>query len=79
MRTIQTTATVNADHTVTLKLPDDIPPGERKFVVVVEAAERRTRRPKKKLGWNDWPAHEGRVVDPNCTFSREELYGEDGR
>jgi hypothetical protein len=36
MQTIETTGVVNADHTITLKLPDDFPEGEYRVVVVCE-------------------------------------------
>ena len=40
MRTIETRAVVTEDHTITLTLPEDIPPGECRVVLVIENAGR---------------------------------------
>jgi len=74
MRTIETTAVVGADHTITLKLPDDFPVGECQVVVVTEALA--ASAPGK---WADWPAHDLVMLNPNETFRREDMYGDDGR
>ncbi len=77
MRTIETTAVVNADHTVTLTLPEDIPPGPVKLVLVVEAEPAPPPAPARLTdGWHlldvgPWP--EG------FTVSREQIYDDDGR
>jgi hypothetical protein len=34
MQTIQTTATINPEHQLTIQVPSDIPAGEYKFVLV---------------------------------------------
>jgi hypothetical protein len=75
MRTIETTAVVSADHTMTLTVPADIPAGACKVVVVVEAPPDTPPAP----SWAKWPAHQVALVDPNNTFRREDLYGDDGR
>jgi hypothetical protein len=75
MRTIETTAVVAPDHTITVKLPEDIPPGACRVVVVVGDE---TPAVKPSL-FRDWPAHDLRLTDPNCTFRWEDLYGDDGR
>ena len=36
MKTIQTTAVVGSDHRLTAQVPDDVPPGEHRVVVVIE-------------------------------------------
>ncbi|MBX9579504.1 MAG: hypothetical protein K2X87_04280 [Gemmataceae bacterium] len=68
MRTIETTAVVGPDHTITVKLPDDIPPGEVRVFVTVPSA---TGLPfgLQPIDIGPWP--EG------FTASREQLYGED--
>ena len=71
MRTIETTAVVTAEHTITVKLPDDIPPGEVQVVVVVANGKpTETKLP----SWKDWKPHQVGLVDPNFTFRREDLY-----
>lgn len=76
MRTIETTAVVSADHTMTLQVPADIPAGACKVVVVVDAADspRAAQRP-----WAEWPAHNVTLTDPTNTFRREDLYGDGDR
>jgi hypothetical protein len=36
MTRIETTATIGADRNLTLQLPDDVPPGTHRFVVLVD-------------------------------------------
>ncbi len=74
MRTIETVATVAADHTITLKLPEDIPPGECRVVLVIENG----KPPAERLPFGIEPHNIG-LVDPNNTFRREDMYGDDGR
>ena len=75
MRTIETTGVVNADHTITLKLPDDFPEGECQVVVSSETIHTARNRPDLPpllmLDIGPWP--EGFNV------SREQIYGDDGR
>ena len=73
MRTIETRAVVTADHTITLTVPSDIPPGECRVVLVIENGTPPV------LPWTGWKPHDVRLVDPNDTFRREDLYGDDGR
>lgn len=78
LRTIETRATVTDEGTLTIKVPPDIPPGEHRVVVLIEDATPTTgaepERPPaalKAMDWKAWPA--------DCTFRREDLYGDDGR
>ncbi len=75
MRTIETTGMVNADHTITLTLPDDFPEGECQVVVVASEA----KPPARKLNWADLPPLDLVMLNPNDTFRREDMYGDDGR
>ncbi len=78
MRTIETTANVAADGTLTARVPLDIPPGEHRAVLVIEE---RVHSPDEGAGelladlepleWAAWPA--------DASFRREDLYGDDGR
>jgi hypothetical protein len=81
MRTIETVATIDADGTLTAKLPPDIEPGQHRVVVVIDEARtepaergRSESFPVLELHafpWTNWPA--------DATFRREDLYDDDGR
>jgi hypothetical protein len=75
MRTLETTAIVAADRTITLKLPDDVPEGKVDLVVVMSSEPSRSPR----IDWATWTAHDLQLADPNATFRREDIYGDDGR
>jgi hypothetical protein len=75
MRTVETTATVTPDHTVTVRVPDDIPAGACRVVLVIDAAP---PAPTGQYPFGIKP-HDVGLVDPNFTFRREDLYGDDGR
>ena len=74
MRTIETTATVTKEGTLTVQVPNDIPPGVHTVLVVIETTTA-PNRPRLELAAFDlsgaWPT--------NCRFSCEDLYGDDGR
>ena len=44
MRTIETTATITAEGTLTVQVPPDIPPGPHHVVVLIEAREEQRNR-----------------------------------
>ena len=75
MRTIETTAEVGPDGKLVVQLPPDIPPGPHRVVVVVE--EQPAERPKREP--MTFSAYDVELIDPNMTFRREDLYGDDGR
>jgi len=78
MQTIETTATVLPDGTLTVSVPRTIAPGVHRVVAVIEEAtaaagpgtqgEAIDLRPLPLPGWPD-----------DATFRREELYGDDSR
>ena len=76
MRTIETTAVVTPEHTITVQLPPDIPPGSHRVVVVIE---RNGAPAPPTVSWREWTPHDTGPVDPANTFRREDLYGDDGR
>jgi hypothetical protein len=76
MRAVTATAIVREDHLLTVQLPADIPPGVHEVVIVLQEA---ASRPQQALSFKDWPAHNVGLVDPNMTFRREDIYGDDGR
>jgi hypothetical protein len=71
-RTLETTAIVTADHTITLKPPDEVPEGRCQVVVTLKNCQ---SEGKASLALNlipgPWP--EG------FTASREQIYDDDGR
>jgi hypothetical protein len=75
MRALTTKAIVRPDHTLTLQIPEDIPPGLRTVVVVLEdLGEIRQERVALKF-----KPHPVGPADPACTYRREDMYGDDGR
>ncbi len=75
MRALTATAVVRPDHTLTLQVPADIPPGPRTVVVVFEDP-REVRQERIAIKFNPHPVG---PVDPACTYRREDLYDDDGR
>lgn len=75
MRALTVTAVVRPDHTLTVQVPADIPPGVRTAVVVLEDANETSPRPA-SLTFHPHPVG---PVDPSCTYRREDMYGDDGR
>jgi hypothetical protein len=75
MRVITATANVGADHTLVLQLPPDIPPGSLAVVVVLEDTQEQ-RRATAPLAFHP---HQVGPVFSECTYRREDIYGDDGR
>lgn len=73
MRTIETTAVVTPEHTLTIQLPVDVPLGAHRVVLVIDNGDQAAP---KRL---DLKPYNIGLVDPNFTFRREDLYGDDGR
>lgn len=76
MRALTATAVVRPDHTLTLQVPPDIPPGVHQVVVVLQD-EAQPAKPDQ--AFVDWPAHPVGLLDPAMTFRREDIYGDAGR
>lgn len=74
MHTITTTAVATPEHTITVKVPEDIPLGEYPLLIIV-GHEKGVRTGR----WRDLKPSDVELVDPNFTFRREDLYGDDGR
>jgi hypothetical protein len=73
MRTIEATAHVGADGKLVVPVPPDIPPGEHRVVVVIEAAP--AAPPKREpLRFSNYDVG---IIDPTFSFRREDLYGDD--
>lgn len=69
---VEATVVVGEDRTITVKLPDDVPPGEWQVFVTLHAV----RPPANQTGglMRDWPAHSPPMENPNELFRREDLY-----
>jgi hypothetical protein len=77
MRAVTATAVVRQDHTLTVQVPADVPPGEHEVVVVLHEVPAREQR---GFCLADWPPpHDVGPADPTCTYRRENIYGDDGR
>jgi hypothetical protein len=75
MRTIETTATVAPDGTLTVQVPPDVTPGTHHIVLVIDDRPREAREsplgafPVISVG--AWPA--------DLSLRREDMYGDAGR
>jgi hypothetical protein len=75
MRALTATGIVNPDHTLTLRIPSDIPPGPQTVIVVLDDSIN-THSQRSAISFNPHPVG---PADPACTYRREDLYGDDGR
>ena len=75
MRAVTATGIVRADHTLTVPVPADIPPGVRTVVIVLEDASQAVHG----AGPLQLRPHPVGPADPTCTYRREDIYGDDGR
>lgn len=75
MRTIETTVMVEPGGKVVLQLPPDIPPGERRVVLVIEEppASKPERPPL------DFPVIDVGPWPDNLSLRREDMYDDWGR
>jgi hypothetical protein len=75
VKTIELTAVVNPDRTITVQLPPEISPGEHRVVLVIE--EQVQAEPQRRpLQFSAYPIG---LVSDTFTFRREDLYDDDGR
>ena len=75
MRTIETTATVGPDGTLTARVPSDVPPGRHRVVVVIEEepAKAAQREP------FDFPVDDVGPWPEGLSLRREDMYEDWGR
>lgn len=75
MRTIETTATITAEGTLTVQVPPDILPGPHHVVVLIDdqpgMPEARQRYDFPVIHVGAWPA--------DLSLRREDMYGDEGR
>jgi hypothetical protein len=74
MKAIETTAIVSAEHTLTVRVPGDVKPGEHRVVVVIDDSPSDHVQPPLDL-----PSHDLGPWPENLSLRREDLYGEWGR
>lgn len=75
MRTIETTAVVTSEGTLTLQVPPDISPGEHRVVIVIE----KQLVQKEKRPPLDFPVMSVGAWPENLSLRREDMYDEWGR
>ena len=75
MRSIETTASVTVEGTLTVEIPRDIPLGEHRVVIVID--EQPVERYQQDL--HDFPVDDLGPWPQNLTLRREEMYDEWGR
>jgi hypothetical protein len=75
MRALTATAMVRPDHSLTLQVPVDIPPGPRTVVIVLEDP-REVCPGRAALKFSPHPAG---PANPADTYRREDLYDDHGR
>ena len=74
MKTIETTAVIGNDRTLSLQLPPDITPGQHHVVVVIEEL-----LPAKTTSLDDFPTIDLGPWPAGLSLRREDMYGDDGR
>jgi hypothetical protein len=72
MRTIEANATVTTERTLIVPLPDDLPLGQHRVVVVIEEKP----LPKRMRSWPKMTTYPIGLLDDQMTFQREHLYGD---
>lgn len=75
MKTIETTAVVSSEGTITLRVPPDISPGEHRIVIIIE--EQPTQKEKRPP--LDFPVMSVGPWPKNLSLRREDMYDEWGR
>jgi len=72
MRTIEADATVTAERTLVVPLPDDLSPGQHRVVIVIEEKP----LPRRRRSWPKMTTYPIGLLDDQVTFRREDLYGD---
>jgi len=72
VRTIETTATVGPDGTLTARVPPEVPPGQHRVVVVIEEEW----RGEETTELFDFPAHNVGPWPEGLSLRREDMYGD---
>jgi hypothetical protein len=75
MRTIETTATITAEGTLTVQVPSDIPPGPHHVVVLID--DQPSLPETRQL--HDFPIIHVGAWPTDLSLRREDMYGDEGR
>jgi hypothetical protein len=75
MRTVETTATVTPDGSLTVQVPPDITPGTHQIVLVIDDESREARE--RQLG--AFPVVSVGAWPSDLSLRREDMYGDSGR
>jgi hypothetical protein len=75
VRAVTAIGIVHPNHTLTVPVPEDIAPGTRTVVVVLED----DRGPPPQAFPLTFSPHPVGPADPSCTYRREDVYGDGGR
>jgi len=75
MKTIEAIVNVSQDRTLTVQVPEDIPPGEHKVVIVIDE----TIQDSKKKVTFDLPTHDFGSWPEGLSLRREDMYDNNGR
>jgi hypothetical protein len=73
MRTIEATATIRPDRTLTVQVPPDIAPGDHHIVVIIDE-QPMVQAPRPPLQFAAYPVG---LTAPERTLRREELYDDE--
>ncbi len=79
MRTIEATATIRSDRTLTVHVPPDITPGEHHIVVIIDEQPTSPPPPCVPPLLEDFPVWDCGPWPVDWSLRREDLYDDDGR
>jgi hypothetical protein len=79
MRSIEATATVTPDGTLTVRVPPEVPPGEHRVVVVIDEAAPQSTSQRLERPPLDFPVRDYGPWPEGLSLRREDMYGDDGR
>jgi hypothetical protein len=72
---IQTSILVDPEHTITLRLPDDVAPGSYRVTLVIDDQPIGP----KPTDFSDFPVIDVGPWSEGLSMRREDMYGDDGR
>ena len=76
MRTIETTAEVKPDGTVTVRVPPDVAPGCHRLVLVIDE---QSVEKVEEMSFDDFPMHDFGPWPADLSLRREDMYDDWGR
>ena len=79
MKTIETTASVTPDGTLTARVPPEVPPGEHRVVVVIDEQPSASISGREECPPLDFPVRDYGPWPEGLSLRREDMYGNGGR